>query len=99
MSAAGDLDRMWTVEQPQQFAWRSWDDEVVLYDDRTGDTHYFDAASTVVFEQLLLGPQSLRELLCLMAQRLHVIADGELEAMVENILLILREKRVAAPVV
>jgi hypothetical protein len=29
--------------------WRSWDDEVVVYDDRSGDTHRLAARAAVVF--------------------------------------------------
>jgi hypothetical protein len=97
MAAAGDLDRMWTVEAPQAWAWRSWDGEVMAYDDRTGDVHHFDVASAAVFETVLTEPRSLRDLVASTADRLRVVIDSELEGMVREILRVLGEKRVVAP--
>jgi PqqD family protein of HPr-rel-A system len=97
MRLGGDLDRIWTVEAAQALAWRSWEGEMVLYDDRTGDIHHFDVASAAIVERLLSGPRSLQELISLAADKLQVVADSELEAMVREILRVLGEKRVAAP--
>jgi PqqD family protein of HPr-rel-A system len=98
MTLAGDPYRMWTVEAPQELAWRSWDGEIVLYDDRTGDIHHFDVASAAIFERILLEPRSLPDLIVSTADRLQVVADDELEDMVREILRVLGEKRVVAPV-
>jgi hypothetical protein len=37
--------------------WRCWDDELVVYDDRSGDTHRLTQRSATVF--LALQPQAL----------------------------------------
>ena len=89
---------MWTVEAPEALAWRSWDGEIVLYDDRTGDIHHFDVASTAIFEGILSEPRALRDLISLTADRLQVVTDSELEGMVREILRVLSEKRLAAPI-
>lgn len=41
------------VVQPQRLRVRRWDDEVVVYDDRSGDTHLLDDACGQVLERLL----------------------------------------------
>jgi len=97
MAGAGDLDRMWTIEAPQALAWRSWDGEILLYDDRTGDVHHLDVASAAIFESVLTGPRSLRDLVASTADRLEVVTDSELDGMVREILRVLSQKRVVAP--
>ena len=43
----------WLVVQPGRLRVRRWEDEVVVYDDRSGDTHLLDSACGRVLERLL----------------------------------------------
>jgi len=92
-----EREQYWTVEAPQALAWFSWDTETVLYDERSGDIHYFDEAISTIFERIVQGPRSFDDLVIFAADRLQVVADSEMEAMVSEILMILRDKQVVTP--
>jgi len=83
---------------PQALAWFSWDSEVVLYDERTGNIHYFDEATSTIFERIAQAPCSFGDLVSFAADQLQVVADSEMAAMVDEILMILRDKQIVAPV-
>lgn len=46
----------WRVIPGQALAYRCWDDEAVLYNDLSGDTHLFGPAAICVLEALRPGP-------------------------------------------
>lgn len=52
----------WIVVAPARLRLRRWDDEVVVYDDRSGDTHLLDDAGGRVLERLVAGSASEEEL-------------------------------------
>jgi PqqD family protein of HPr-rel-A system len=84
-------DRWW-IPRPETLAWRTWDEEIILYDERADETHHFDIATAAVFEALVAKPASLRELVRMLADRLQVRADDELASMVCQIVRMLDEK-------
>ena len=49
--------------RPQRLRVRRWDDEVVVYDDRTGDTHILEDFAGQVLERLLHASAGVDELL------------------------------------
>lgn len=53
----------WRVMRPGRLRVRRWQDEVVVYDDRTGDTLIFEDLPGRVLERLLLASANLDELL------------------------------------
>ena len=93
-----DRDDQWWVPDAKALAWRTWDDEIVLYDDRSDETHHFNVATAAVFETLAAEPASLRELAAMLADRLQVRADDELIGMVCEIVQILQEKHIVSVV-
>jgi PqqD family protein of HPr-rel-A system len=52
----------WRVMRPQRLCVRRWDDEVVVYDDRTGDTHILEDLTGQVLERLMHTSASADEL-------------------------------------
>ncbi|MFT5448985.1 MAG: PqqD family protein of HPr-rel-A system [Gammaproteobacteria bacterium] len=56
-------DKRWRVMRPQRLRVRRWDDEVVVYDDRSGDTHILDDFAGYVLEGLMCSSASTDELL------------------------------------
>ena len=91
---AFDVDGNWWVPRADALEWRSWDEEVVLYDERSDEIHHFDLATAAVFETLAARPASMRELATVLADKLQVQADGELALMLAEIVRMLREKRI-----
>ena len=57
----------WLVVQPRRLRVRRWNDEVVVYDDRSGDTHLLDDACGRVLERLLTARASDEDLAALFA--------------------------------
>lgn len=47
---------MWRVAPGQQLAWRGWDDEFVLYNNLSGDTHLLDSDMVALLDVLRAGP-------------------------------------------
>jgi PqqD family protein of HPr-rel-A system len=43
---------VWRVPPPGAVAWREWDGEAVLYDERTGATHRLGLAAAVVWRTI-----------------------------------------------
>lgn len=58
-------DSRWRVMRPQRLRLRRWGEHVVVYDDRSGDTHLLDDPAGRVLERLASGAASRAELLAL----------------------------------
>lgn len=57
----------WRIAPGQQLAARGWNDEFVLYNDLSGDTHLLDGDSTALLAHLQAGPASLEALVATFA--------------------------------
>ena len=40
----------WRIDAPGSLAWREWEGEAVIHDDRTGATHFLGAAAASVWQ-------------------------------------------------
>jgi len=49
---------MWRLKPGQTLTYRSWDDEYVVYNDLSGDTHLFGTDPMQLLLQLRTGPAS-----------------------------------------
>jgi PqqD family protein of HPr-rel-A system len=58
-------DARWRVMRPERLRLRRWGDHVVVYDDRSGDTHLLEGAAGRVLERLASGAAGRDELLAL----------------------------------
>jgi PqqD family protein of HPr-rel-A system len=52
---------IWRPLLPEALCWRSWEDELVLYNDATGATHHLDPLGSEVMRALLAHPQGISE--------------------------------------
>jgi PqqD family protein of HPr-rel-A system len=52
----------WRIAPGQQLAARGWNDEFVLYNNLSGDTHLLDGDSMALLAHLQTGPASLAAL-------------------------------------
>ena len=64
--------------------WRLWDDEVIVYDDRSGDTHLLQGLGAELFLELLNGPVRLDELTERTAAALDFENDSQFQQYVEQ---------------
>jgi len=55
-------ERCWGLPEDVSLLWRSWDEEVIVFNRASGQTHLLDALSAEVLKQLERHPASLDEL-------------------------------------
>jgi len=93
-------DPFWRALAPDALASRSWDDEFVVYNDVTGNTHHLSVLGRAVMTMLLSHPSgiALTALVLGIADDAGIAADDELVEAVERTLGHLAELRLAAPV-
>jgi len=49
----------WQIIRDPPCLWRAWDDEIVVYNEASGDTHRLNPFIAEVFETLMAAPASL----------------------------------------
>ncbi len=92
------LQQCWCVTSKFSPEWREWENEVVVYDCYSGDTHAFDAITAFVLQTLSSQSQNMESLMKRVADQLDVPADAELFAYLEKVLNRLASLRLAARV-
>jgi len=83
--------RRWRVLRAEELYWRRWDEQYVVYDSGSGQTHVLDPAAALLIQ--LLGERSFEafELSEKMASLLHVDADAEFQERLQQTLSKLEE--------
>ena len=79
---------------------REWDDEIVIYDSRGGDTHLLDPVASAVLASLQRSPQTSGQLVPMMTREFEPAQDVDLVALTKAALVGLRNLGlvVAAPI-
>ena len=92
-------DSSWRLVAPDLLASRSWDDELVVYNDVTGNTHHLSVLGGAVMTMLRSHPSgiTLSALVRRIADDAGTDADDELAGAVEATLAHLAELKLAAP--
>ena len=91
-------DPTWRPLAPDALVSRTWDDELVVYNDVTGSTHHLNVLGRAVMQKLLSHPSGIAvsALVRGIADDARTAADGELAEAVERALADLAELRLAA---
>jgi PqqD family protein of HPr-rel-A system len=55
-------DRRWGLPEDVGLLWRSWDEEVIVFNQASGQTHLLDALSAAALRELEQHPRTLTEL-------------------------------------
>ena len=76
----------WRVPSGFRLHWQSWDDEFVVYNCGSGDTHLLDPAAAEVLQSLEQESADLSELAGRVAASLKIQADSEFSAYLEQLL-------------
>jgi PqqD family protein of HPr-rel-A system len=69
----------WELAQGSQLHWKCWDDEFVVFDEGSGDTHLLDALAAEVLKALEDAPGDVPTLIARVAGRLRIEPDPEIE--------------------
>ena len=80
-----------------RLSWKLWDDEFVVYNPLSGDTHLFDSFSGEVLRSLELMPASQLELASRLSQETGVDLDEELNKRIGELLLKFSELNLIEP--
>lgn len=66
--------------------WQSWDDEFVVYNSGSGDTHLLDPVAAEALQSLQKRPANLSELARNLAESLEIKPDDKLLTYLERLL-------------
>lgn len=80
-----DTER-WQLLSGFRLRWQSWGDEYVVYHSGSGDTHLLDPIAAEVLKNLECASANTSELLDRISISLDIKADGDLAAMLEQLL-------------
>jgi PqqD family protein of HPr-rel-A system len=66
----------WRIPAESQLHWRAWEDDVVLFDARSGETHLLNAVAAEVLKSLAESPADLGTLARRVAIHFDVAPDS-----------------------
>ena len=65
---SAEQSRIWFIRAPEQHHWRRWDDEFVLYDELSGQTHLLNFIAADAMRLLQETPRSDADLATALAE-------------------------------
>jgi PqqD family protein of HPr-rel-A system len=80
------LSPTWRLVPGQRLQYRCWEDECVLYNDLSGDTHLLDELALAVLEELQAAPRSAAQLAAAFELAPDPGADGDDGALLATLL-------------
>jgi PqqD family protein of HPr-rel-A system len=80
-------EQFWRITQGCELSWRSWNDEYVVYNSGSGDTHLLDLLSAEILRKIEEAPASARELENWIAGKAAADSPPEISGYVANVLL------------
>jgi len=89
----------WRLEGRAQLHWRSLDDEWVVFDACSGDTHRLDTLSAAALTCLEAGPHDLEHLTAVLASELDLPDREGLASRLERLLEQLRNLGLVEPAI
>ena len=95
MSVIGQ--QVWTLPEGVSLLWRSWDDEVIVYNVASQQTHLLDAFSAATLQEIEADPVTVEELGARLAETLDT-DRGELLVRLAEICAKFLEMGLAEPV-
>ena len=88
---------MWQLSPGQLFRFRQFDDEFVVYNDLSGDTHLLGDSAMHLLSVLQHGPQSSDTLTCALADGLASTRDDAFDAQARAVIVQLAALHLIAP--
>jgi PqqD family protein of HPr-rel-A system len=79
-------DTRWKVNSEFPLHWRRWDDEFVVYNSGSGDTHLLDPVAAEALQNLEQESADLSELVVRVAASLEIEPDTDFAAYLEQLL-------------
>ena len=88
---------MWQVSEGSCLLWNSWDNEYVVFDDGSGDTHLLDLVAGEVLKVLQEAPADSSQVTARVALRLDATPVVELAGRVQETIRKFREVGLIEP--
>ena len=95
MDSASDLE--WALAEGSRLHWISWDDECVVFDEGSGDTHLLDFLTAEVLKVLEQSRGPVPALVGRVAARLDLDPDADLERRIREAMERFREAGLVEP--
>lgn len=87
----------WTARPENDRLQRLWDGEAVIYDPRSGSTHYLDSVALAVLDRLRVEPASADEIARALCTELDAESEIDVLAAVRKTLANLRQMDLIRP--
>jgi PqqD family protein of HPr-rel-A system len=81
-SASSEISGPWQLAEGCRLHWKAWDDEFVIFDEGSGDTHLLDPLAAEVLKLLEQSPGDVADLARRTVARLDLAPDPDLAARV-----------------
>jgi PqqD family protein of HPr-rel-A system len=69
-------ETVWGVPPQSRLAWRVWDDEFLVYNTASGQTHHLNFLAGEALRSLEAEPGSASDLVCRLADQFEIAADS-----------------------
>jgi PqqD family protein of HPr-rel-A system len=74
--SAGECGTVWTVPVGNLLVWRVWDDEFLVYNTASGQTHHLNLLAGEALRSLEAEPGSASDLVCRLADQFEIAVDS-----------------------
>jgi PqqD family protein of HPr-rel-A system len=95
--ASGQEGTCWTVPKQNELAWRVWDDEFLVYNTASGQTHYLNLLAGEALLSLEAEPARTGELVRRLADQFGIPEDSPPLQMIDRLISELDELGLIAP--
>jgi PqqD family protein of HPr-rel-A system len=87
----------WTVPDANALVWRIWDDEFLIYNTASGQTHHLNLLAGEALRSLAAAAASVRELVSRLADEFAIAEDSPPLQMTDRLICELDELGLIAP--
>jgi PqqD family protein of HPr-rel-A system len=95
--AAGDDSTVWAVPDPNILAWRIWNDEFLVYNIASGQTHHLNFLAGEALRSLEAEPARARDLIRRLADQFEIAEDSPPLQMIDQLIREFDELGLIAP--
>jgi PqqD family protein of HPr-rel-A system len=88
---------VWRVPLRNMFCWRVWDDEFLVYNTASGQTHHLNFLAGEALRSLEAEPGSASELVCRLADQFEIAQDSPPLQTIDRLIRDLDELGLIAP--
>jgi PqqD family protein of HPr-rel-A system len=90
-------ETVWVVPAANTLAWRAWDDEFLVYNTASGQTHHLNLLAGEALRCLEAQPGSARALVSRLADQFEIATDSPLLQMIDRLIQEFDELGLIAP--